>query len=174
MITMVAELLEYARVGGARPKRGSVDLAEIARAVVEDLDAEITKTGATVTADAAIQVVGDATLLRALLQNLVANALKFSHAAGSRPLVEIRGHALAGGWRVTVDDNGPGVPAAEREKVFELMERGTATAAPGLGIGLSTCRRIVEAHGGRIGIDDSPLGGASIWIVLPAADSVGV
>jgi len=74
---------------------------------------------------------------------------------------------IPGGWRITVDDNGPGVAVAERESVFELFERGGATEVDGAGIGLSTCRRIVEAHGGLIGIDDSPFGGASIWVVLP-------
>ncbi|MFA4841396.1 MAG: ATP-binding protein, partial [Agrococcus sp.] len=55
----------------------------------------------------------------------------------------------------------------QRERVFGLLERGEAPGVDGLGIGLSTCRRIVEAHGGRIGIDESPLGGASVWVVLP-------
>ncbi|MDR6167301.1 signal transduction histidine kinase [Microbacterium paludicola] len=110
--------------------------------------------------------VGDPTLLRAVLQNVVANALKFTATAGRVPQVRVGAHAVHGGWRITVDDNGPGVPPADRERVFALMERGDSDAE-GLGIGLSTCRRVIEAHGGRIGLDDSPLGGARVWILIP-------
>ncbi|MFG6443815.1 ATP-binding protein [Microbacterium sp. P07] len=171
MDKMIADLLEYARLGGLQPRRDEVDLVDVVHGVLEDLHSAVEESGATVTVDAAVDVVGDATLLRALVQNLVANAVKFSRAAGIVPHVEVRARALTGGWRITVDDNGPGVPAEQRERVFDLMERGGAEDVPGLGIGLSTCRRIVEAHGGRIGIDASPTGGASVWIVLP--DVVG-
>lgn len=167
MGAMIADLLDYARLGGARPRREQVQLTAVIGAVLDDLDQALAATGSVVTVDAEAQMSGDPTLLQALFQNLVANAVKFSHAAGVAPRVEVRAYALHGSWRVTVDDNGPGVPAEQRERVFGLMERGTAGDAPGLGIGLSTCRRIVEAHGGSVGIDDSPLGGASVWVILP-------
>ncbi|WP_240606863.1 ATP-binding protein [Microbacterium sp. Gd 4-13] len=170
MDSMIADLLAYARLGGLQPRRDEVEFDEVVRGVLDDLDSALTEARATVSVDAAVVVIGDETLLRVLVQNLVANAVKFSSAAGVEPRVEVRAHGLTGGWRITVDDNGPGVPVEQRERVFELMERGTAQEVPGLGVGLSTCRRIVEAHGGRIGIDASHAGGASIWIVLP--DSV--
>ncbi|MFG6403460.1 MULTISPECIES: ATP-binding protein [unclassified Microbacterium] len=169
MAGMISNLLDYARMGGAQPGSDEVDLGEVVGAALEDLSAAIEKSGATVLVDAHVQVIGDATLLHALMQNLLANAIKFSQAAGVTPRVEVHAHELTGGWRITVDDNGPGVPTESRERVFELMERGEATEVPGLGIGLSTCRRIVEAHGGRIGLEESPLGGASVWVVLPDA-----
>jgi signal transduction histidine kinase len=59
------------------------------------------------------------------------------------------------------------VPRAARERVFDVMERAAGDDVPGLGIGLSTCRRIVDAHGGRIAIEDSPLGGARVAVSLP-------
>jgi len=168
MQAMIADLLDYARLGGAHPRRESLDLPEIVATVIDDLDATIADTGARVTADVPGTVVGDPTLVRALLQNLVANAVKFSAAAGATPpRVDIRASEVDGVCRITVDDNGPGVPAEQRMRVFDLMERGSAEGVPGLGIGLATCRRIVEAHGGRIGIEDSPLGGARVWATLP-------
>ncbi|MBZ4488588.1 GAF domain-containing sensor histidine kinase [Microbacterium sp. cx-55] len=168
MTSMVADLLDYARLGGASPKRSAVDVEGIVRAVVEDLQTPLVQTAARISVDARVEVVGDPTLLRALVQNLVANAVKFSAASGVSPYIEIGAMRLArGGWRITVDDNGPGIAIEERERVFDLMERGTADEVEGLGIGLSTCQRIVEAHGGHIGIDDSPLGGARVWVVLP-------
>jgi signal transduction histidine kinase len=168
MGSMIGDLLAYARLGGPKPHRDHLDVGEIVAAVLEDLDTVITESGATVTSEIDAPVIGDETLLRALLQNLVANAVKFSRASGAAPRVDIRAVAFDGGCRITVDDNGPGIPAEQRERVFDLMERGDAGDVPGLGIGLSTCRRIVESHGGRIGVEDSPLGGARVWVVLPA------
>lgn len=169
MDVMISDLLAYARVGGASPQRARVDLGTVTASVLEDLHSEIEASGARIVRDVEIDPVGDPTLLRAVLQNLVANAVKFTVAAGRMPQIEIRAHAVHEGWRVTVDDNGPGVPVEDRERVFALMERGTSEA-DGLGIGLSTCRRVVEMHGGRIGIDDSPLGGARVWMLLPQRD----
>jgi signal transduction histidine kinase len=168
MAAMITDLLEFARIGGLQPRDEEVALGEVIAIVLEDLHAAIEKSAATVIVDADITVTGDPTLLRALLQNLVANAVKFSAASGVAPRIEITARTESHGCRVTVDDNGPGVPAELRDRVFDLMERGTARGVPGLGIGLSTCRRIVEGQGGRIGIVESPLGGAGMWFVLPA------
>ena len=171
MSTMVSDLLDYARVGGSRPRRVAIDLEEIVREALEDLDAALQQARARVIVDARLQLVGDPTLLRALLENLIGNAIKFSGTTREAPRIEVSAHAFPGGWRLTVDDDGPGIPASDRERVFELMERGADTEVPGLGIGLSTCRRIAESHGGRIGLDESPLGGTSVWVVLPADPS---
>jgi signal transduction histidine kinase len=167
MDSMIADLLDFARLGGARPRRQPLALGELLGTVLDDLDQAIRITETVVTVDAEAQLSGDPTLLGALFQNLVANAVKFSHAAGVDPRIEIRAYELDGNWRITVDDNGPGVPEDQRERVFGLMERNTSSDTPGLGIGLSTCRRIVDAHGGSIGIAESPLGGASVWVLLP-------
>ncbi|MEO5982741.1 MAG: GAF domain-containing sensor histidine kinase [Pedococcus sp.] len=167
MTAMIGDLFDFARIGGSG-RQGVVDLQREAEAVLEDLSAQITSTGADVLVEGLPNVSGDATLLRALLQNLVGNAVKFSAAAGSTPVVRVAAEHITGGWRVTVDDNGPGVPEWDRDRVFELLVRGDDKQdVEGLGIGLSTCRRIVQSHGGRIGIADSDLGGASVWVSFP-------
>ncbi|MGX5682522.1 sensor histidine kinase [Schumannella luteola] len=168
MTDMVVDLLAYARAEGARPQRVAVDLGELTNAVIEDLDAAIAECSASISVDARASVTGDPTLLRALVQNLLANALKFTAATGTTPRVEVRAEHIGGAVRLTVDDNGPGIPVDDRDRVFGLMERGSTTEASGLGIGLATCRRIAESHGGRIGIDESPLGGTRVWVTLPA------
>lgn len=171
MAAMITDLLHFARIGGAQPRRSECSFAELVSTVLEDLHATIEHTGATVVVDADVRVTGDETLLRAVVQNLVANALKFSSAAGRVPRIEVQAHAVSAGARISIDDNGPGVPRDRRERVFDLMERAVGDDIEGLGIGLSTCRRIVQAHGGLIGIEDSAtLGGASVWIVLPDAE----
>jgi signal transduction histidine kinase len=159
---------------GGRVDQAPVDLHAQALAVVEDLSAEVAAGGGSIEVSGLPTVPGDQTLLRVLLQNLISNALKFSRPGtpfAAPAQVRVAAERVSGGWRVAVDDNGPGVPEAERERVFGLLERGDDPATRGVqgwGIGLSTCQRIVEAHGGRIGIDDSPLGGASVWMLLPA------
>ncbi|RUR01000.1 sensor histidine kinase [Labedella endophytica] len=167
MARMITDLLHFARVGGAQPRMVDIDLEELVRTVLEDLDSSIRETGAGIVVDARLDVVGDRTLLGAVIQNLVANALKFSSAEGKTPQIGITAMEISSGWRISVDDDGPGVPISERERVFALMERAVGDEIAGLGIGLSTCRRIVQAHGGSMGIEDSALGGASVWLVLP-------
>lgn len=173
MQSMISDLLAFAGVGG-RVDQAPVDLQAQALAVVEDLSAELGAWGGSIEVLGLPTVPGDPTLLRVLLQNLIANALKFSRPgtpSEAAAQVRVAAERVSGGWRVAVDDNGPGVPEVERERVFGLLERGDDPATrqvQGWGIGLSTCRRIVDAHGGRIGIDDSPLGGASVWMLLPA------
>ncbi|MCW2847452.1 MAG: cph1 3 [Marmoricola sp.] len=86
------------------------------------------------------------------------------------PVVVVRAEAPAGAQgervRVTVTDNGPGVRAEERESIFELMSRGTSDV-DGHGIGLATCSAIIEAHGGTLGVEPAPGGGACFWFELP-------
>lgn len=167
MNDMVAVLLEYARIGGGELRRTAVDLRTAISAAVDDLSVAIADAAATIAIDAPVTVSGDPTLLRVLFQNLIANSVKFSHASGERPFVEIAAASTPTGCRITVDDNGPGVPEEQRARVFKLMERGDTGNVPGLGLGLATSRRIVQAHGGRIGLESSPLGGARVWIFLP-------
>lgn len=169
MSTMISDLLDFARVGGEVPRVAAVDVEDVMAAVIDDLDTPLAQTGATIEVDAPAPVVADPTLLRGLLQNLVANAVKFSATTSDAPHIIVRVEPLPDGSRITVDDNGPGIPEPQREKVFGLMERGDQTDVAGLGIGLSTCRRIVEGHHGRIGIAESAAGGASVWVVLPHA-----
>ena len=168
MNAMIADVLDFARLGGAQPRREHLAVEPLITSVLDDLHGAISATGARVQVDASGVVVGDATLLGALLQNLVANAIKFSGASGVTPQIEIRAVTDDDGLRLTVDDNGPGIPVADRNRVFGLMERGAASDVAGFGIGLATCQRIVDAHAGRIGIDVSPLGGARLWLTVPA------
>lgn len=168
MSAMVTGLLDFARISGARPLVEDVDVADTVDAVLEDLDGSLVRTGAVVTVDTVTFVRGDRILLHLLLQNLIANAVKFTVAAGRVPQVRVSVDELADGWRVSVDDNGRAVDPESRQRLFEPMQRGHGPDVQGIGIGLATCRRIIEAHGGSIGLDDSPAGGTRAWFVLPA------
>ncbi|MGZ5401318.1 MAG: sensor histidine kinase [Nocardioides sp.] len=161
MNDMIGELLTFARVGAAL-EPAEVDLTRVVHAVMEDL-------AGAATADQIVvgelpTVWGDSVQLRVLLQNLLANAVKFSPPGTP---VKVSAVPVDSGWRISVADRGPGVPVEKRERVFEPMVR-LDTRVPGTGIGLATCRRIVGAHGGRIGVAENPDGGAALWFELPA------
>ena len=87
--------------------------------------------------------------------------------AGTTPRVVVEATCSDGAWRVSVSDNGRGIPPEDRERLFELYRRGTASVE-GSGIGLATARRAVEAHGGGMGITGAPGGGTTVWFTLPA------
>lgn len=162
MQSLIDELLAYARVG-AELHRSPVDLATILEDVRADLAAPLR--GATFVVGDLPVVVGDPVQLRAVLQNLVANALKFTR-PGEPAHVEVDSVRVRDAWRIEVCDRGPGIPEGQRDRVFEPLAR-IDESVEGSGIGLSTCRRIVEAHGGRIGLTDAAYGGTCAWFELP-------
>ncbi|MEI5673661.1 MULTISPECIES: sensor histidine kinase [unclassified Nocardioides] len=163
MQDLIDDLLSFARLGGEL-NRVPVDLAAVLGDVREDLATALA--GATVEVGDLPVVTGDPVQLRAVLQNLIANAAKFVR-AGQPAHIEIDSTRLGDHWRVEVCDRGPGIPADQQERVFQPLAR-VSTEVEGSGIGLATCRRIVEAHGGRIGLDDAAYGGTCAWFELPA------
>jgi signal transduction histidine kinase len=151
---MIEDLLEFAR-GGASPELTQVDLQEAVSALVAELDLG----GHEVTVEGLPTVEADRTQILAVVQNLVLNAIKFSPESG--PV-----RVSADGARVKVADSGPGIPPEDRDRVFEPMVRLNKKIA-GTGLGLATCYRIVTAHQGRIGIEETPGGGTTVWLELP-------
>ncbi|WP_395659912.1 ATP-binding protein [Nocardioides sp.] len=162
MQTLIDDLLAYARVG-AELQRVPVDLAAVLADVREDLAVPLD--GATVVVGDLPTVIGDPVQLRAVVQNLVANAAKFTR-PGEPAHVEVDGTRIGNQWRIEVCDRGPGIPEDQIERVFEPLAR-VDEEVEGSGIGLSTCRRIVEAHGGRIGLTNAAYGGTCAWFELP-------
>jgi signal transduction histidine kinase len=168
MALMIEQIHAHA-LSGSRLRTAAVDLARVADDAVRDLAPVVEDTGAHVEVEAMPTVTADPQQVYAVLLNLVGNALKYRR-PGVRPRVLIRAASQDGLVRVDVSDNGPGVPPADRERVFELFAR-SDTTVPGSGIGLATVRRIVEAHGGRVGVEDgdssdgSP--GTTVWFTLP-------
>ncbi|MET3963522.1 signal transduction histidine kinase [Marmoricola sp. OAE513] len=164
MQSTITELLDFAVAGSSSPTV-PVDLNEVVSEVLADLDWSLTD--AKIEVEPLPAVLGQSAELRAVMQNLVANAVKFS-APTAVPHIQIHGESHDGTVRVTVADNGPGVPEEQREAVFGLNVRGDTDVA-GYGIGLATCARIVRTRRGAIGVDPSPTGGSSFWFELPAA-----
>jgi signal transduction histidine kinase len=107
----------------------------------------------------------DAIRLGQAINNLLDNALKYTPAGGR---IVLATRAEPGAALITVTDNGPGVPAAEREAIFRRLYRGdTSRSQRGLGLGLSLVKAIVESHGGTVSADEAPGGGARFTVRIP-------
>jgi signal transduction histidine kinase len=106
--------------------------------------------------------------LSRMIRNLLDNANRH---AKWRVAIELQHNPESGAVELTVDDDGPGIPVEDRERVFDRFTRlddGRARDAGGLGIGLSMVKAIVEQHGGAVSIGDAPIGGARVTVSLPA------
>lgn len=160
---LIDDLLAYARLGG-QLTREPVDLGRVVAEVREDLAAPLV--GAELTVGDLPTVPGDPAQLRAVLQNLVANSAKF-HAPDEPARIEVSARRMDDAWLVAVVDHGIGIAAEDRERVFLPLARAT-DVAEGSGIGLATVKRIVEAHHGRIALEETPGGGTTALVMLPA------
>ena len=128
---------------------------------------EVQARGATVRLGELPTVLGDASLLNGLFTNLILNALKYSPRTGSEIVVDASREHRA--WRVAVESEGPTIPPEERQRIFEPFQRGRSERrARGAGLGLTICRRIVERHGGQIGVVPAARGGNRFYFTLPA------
>ncbi len=166
---MSRAILDVSRLesGAMKLDLGQCDLAEMARHVVSNMEALQGGKQLTLhTPPAPALVVGDANLLSRVIQNLLDNALKFSPPDG-RICITIE--ALAEGVRVAVQDNGAGIPVEYHEKIFEKFGQ-VETRAEGYkfstGLGLTFCKLVVEAHGGRIGVISAAQEGSTFWFEL--------
>jgi PAS domain S-box-containing protein len=169
-------LLSYSLVQTAARPFVPVDLTEVARDVLADLDSRIQQAGARVTTEPLGQIEGDPVQLHQLLLNLVGNALKF--ARPGVPLV-IRMHAPraregepdSSGRRevchLTVEDNGIGIEPRHRDRLFMMFQRIHPQQYEGTGVGLAICRRIAQRHGGCITVQSQPGLGSSFIVTLP-------
>ncbi|MGO4193654.1 ATP-binding protein [Arthrobacter sp. YAF17] len=166
MLAMVDDILSFSRIGGVlRPCQ--VSLSALVQEVEEDLAFGFKESGAEIrVSDAALHA--DAEQLRILLQNLIQNAVAYRR-LDVPPRIQVTAEAVPDGVAVHVRDNGKGIPAGERINVTDpLVRLHRADDPPGFGLGLATCVRIAQAHGGRLEIGSAPGGGTTVSVILPA------
>jgi signal transduction histidine kinase len=159
---LIDGVLTYARAGELNHER--VALSAVMAEVAQDLWPSLEDAGATLAVDDLPEVEGDPRQLRRLLQNLVGNAVKFRGKAP--PRVEVSAQRAAEDWVVSVRDNGIGVDPEHASRIFAMFAR-LGGDAEGSGIGLAVCRRVVEAHGGRIWVEQAEGGGSAFRFTLP-------
>ena len=153
----------------ARPQKTSfarVALGPLARRAAEELLHELPVGTSVETAGEFAEIEGDEVLLRQAFGNLVRNAAEACESGGIRPAIVIEGHLDKGRdtCRVSVGDNGPGIPESARTRVFQPF---FTTRSRGTGLGLSIVQKIVVTHNGRVTIGRSAAGGASIDLIFP-------
>lgn len=159
---LVEQLLALARAepGAAAAPLAEIDLAEVARQALADAEPLAARSGAVIRLDApsAVRMQGDAQALRSAIRNLLDNAVKY----GGKQ-VELTVQASdSGGWLVRVDDDGPGIPPEQRERVFDRFQRGEAREVEGSGLGLAIVRAVASRHGAVLRLGTTAEAGLSV------------
>ena len=166
MQALIQALLSVARVQTQAKPWESTDCARIFHIVLGDLQVAVQEAGATVTCDALPTLMADPTQFGQLLQNLIANSIKFR---GSEPArIHVGAVRRPDGWEFTVSDNGIGIEPRYFDRIFGIFQRVHGRSElPGTGIGLTVCRRIVERRGGSIWVESEPERGTAIHFTIP-------
>lgn len=170
MTEVVGSLYRYSQVGAAELALTEVDLNRVVKELTEvELRNELDGSGGTILIPQPLHAVrGDESQIVELMQNLIANGLKY-HRKGLAPTVIIGSREVDGDRiRIEASDNGIGIKEADRERIFRMFERLDQTHEhEGLGIGLAFCRRVVERHRGCIGVTSTVGEGSTFWVELP-------
>jgi signal transduction histidine kinase len=168
MSQLVYSLLEYSRVQGHGLAKAPTPMKEIFEQAVANCQAGIADSEASVTCGDLPVVLGDPTQLVQLLQNLIANAVKF-RAPQAAPQVRVSAERQNGHWVFHVRDNGIGIPPQQAERVFLIFQRlHRQEEYPGAGIGLAICKKIVQRHGGEIRVESKVGEGSDFLFTIPA------
>ena len=166
MKSLLGSLLAYLQVDSREPVLEPTRCADLVGGTLEELKGSIEESGAEVTHDDLPTVRADATQLGQVLQNLIGNAVKFR--GEGPPEIHIGAERDDGAWRFSVRDNGIGIEAQYRERIFAIFRRlHTSRDYEGTGVGLAVCRKIVERHGGRIWVESEPGEGSTFYFTVP-------
>ena len=168
MASLITALLNYSQLGGIEKRSGKpVNMQHVFDRVLVNLDAQVRNTGAVVTHDALPIVLSDDDHMVQLLQNLIGNSIKYR--GGRAPRIHLSARLENEEWLFCVRDNGQGFDFTKSDFIFEPFKRLHGRDVPGNGIGLATCKRIVEIGKGRIWAEsDGKDKGAKFWFTLPA------
>lgn len=167
MQRLIKDLLAYSRINTTPQAMQRLDLNEIVDIACADLDGLIHEHEADIQVEPLGEVTGDATLLRQLVQNLLANAIRF-HRPRTPPIIRISADHQPDHVTIAVTDNGIGIEEKHQERVFQIFKRlNRREDYPGTGIGLAACKRVAERHDGEIWFQSKPGIGTTFFVSLP-------
>jgi PAS domain S-box-containing protein len=168
---MIDDLLTFSRLETKRYPLSKVDLNNAVRLAVTDLSQSIHDHRAKVYSDSLPSVMVDEQQIATVFRNLIDNAVKFH--GSEPPRVKISARRLTNAWEISFSDNGIGIDPAFYGKMFRMFTRlHTRKEYPGNGIGLAMCRKIIEAHGGRIWVESKAGLGATFSFTLPDQEAM--
>lgn len=164
MKMLISDLVEYSRIDKLGKPFKSTDSNAVLGEVLASLEVSITETGAKITHDKLPTVWSDKVQLNELLQNLIANAIKFGVKGGKKPLtVHVGLEENSTEFIFSVADNGPGIDEKDFSNIFLIFKQlGNKLQTEGNGVGLAICKKIVKRHGGQIWVE-SKLGEGSVF-----------
>ena len=173
MQVLIKDLLDYSRVGSTDKSFTPTDCLSVLDKAVFNLQIAIKESGAVITHDDLPTVTADSSQLARLFQNLISNAIKFC--GKEAPKIHISAKQKEDEWIFSIKDNGIGIDPKFSEQIFVMFQRlHTKKEYPGTGIGLATCKKIIERHGGRIWVESEPGKGSTFFFVIPSRGNVGL
>ena len=168
MQVLINDLLTYSRVSTRSQIYAPVDLNDVAKQALHNLEVAIAEAKAVIIVEALPLLPGDQVQLTQLLQNLIGNALKF-RSEHRQPKVHISAQRAGSDWNISIADNGIGIDAAYADRIFVIFQRlNSRDRYPGTGIGLAICKRVVERHSGKIWFESTPGQSTTFHVTLPA------
>lgn len=163
---MIADMLTYARLGSGEQEVELTNLSKVVEQIQQDFSLVISEHTAVIEIGALPEIMINPADIRRVLQNLIANALKFRGEAA--PLIEVKASQKKDVWLIEVSDNGIGIAEESLETIFEMFKRlHQRTAYEGTGIGLAICKKIIERYEGSIWADSKVGEGTTFYVTLP-------
>ncbi len=171
MQDLIHALLQYARVERSGREFEPVPADRIVADALSNLAGAIDEARASIVVDPLPTLTCDASQMTQVFQNLIGNAVKFRQ-ADRPPVIRVSASREDGAWRLTVTDNGIGIEPRFFDRIFQMFQRLHGRGEySGTGIGLALCQKIVERHGGRMGVDSEPGRGTTFSLTIPDAAS---
>jgi light-regulated signal transduction histidine kinase (bacteriophytochrome) len=165
MHDLINDLLTYSRAGSREQEIAEVDCSAVLRHATRNLRAAIHESGARITNDPLPVLRADGMQLSIVLQNLIANAIKYQ--AGQPPEIHVGANRTRNEWVLWVRDNGIGIEREYHQRIFMPFKRLHGREYPGTGIGLAICKKIVERHQGRIWVESESGRGSTFLLSIP-------
>lgn len=163
--TMINGLLEYSRVDSRGKSFELVDCETLFERALLNLEVTIKENNATITHDTLPTVMADSSQLLQVFQNLISNAIKFHGTAP--PRIHISARRNENEWTFSVHDNGIGIEPEYTKQLFNIFKRLHGREYPGIGLGLSICKKIINRHDGRIWLESETGKGSTFYFTIP-------
>lgn len=168
---LIEDMLQFASAGAAPAEGAHSNLRAVVVDTIADARIQAQRAAAELVVEdiPAVEVACPQGALGSVISNLMSNATKYIVEASGPRTITLRAATRGERVRVEVADTGPGLPPGSEELVFEPFRRAGQSRQPGLGIGLATVKRIIDAYRGRVGVTSTPGRGSTFWFELPLA-----